>query len=532
MRGDLEKRLLWCLPCAARTTAGKKRTAALQPFKVGVRFNTVAADILGPVTTATQSRAKYILAMTDLFTKFVVTVPLVRTESADVALAIVNNWILRFGVPDVLHTDQGRNFGSELTKEVCKLLKIDKTRTSPYHPQGNGQVERHNRVIADLLSKYCAQNPRTWDTMLPYMDFVYNSSVHKTTQATPFCLVYGQECQYPIDLFYPRPHDQERSQDEFVEWLDGQFREAHMNARELLGCNQRRQKDQYHKKVYGKPYEPHDKVWVFDKRTKLSKKFFLPWEGPYVVLERTSEVNYKVAKPNQLAKFRILHFNMLKPFVEEEPDVGPRRPSPLRGNQQYENDDDPDQEEGWGDAQGIVTEGPLNRTIQPSGTDFKGVPLSRIPAPNWLDQSLNGQTLETLFQEETDPADDGTQEAPTAVAMGGPAATPADIDATPNEVTDLGTSRYESATDLQSEQTVVSTGDNGAPSRGDVTLGSPMPVPTADGLHTSTPQPRMERPTRIPTPVYEDASANRRPVRERRPIARLGINDAASDYFK
>ena len=122
--------------------------------------------------------------------------------------------------------------------------------------------------------------------------------------------------------------------------------------------------------------------------------------------------------------------------------MGPRRPSPLRGNQQYENDDDPDQEEGWRDAQGIVTEGPLNRTIQPGGTDFKGVPLSRIPAPNWLDQSLNGQTLETLFQEETDPADDGTQAAPTAVAMGGLAATPADIDATPNEVTDLDASRY------------------------------------------------------------------------------------------
>ena len=87
---------------------------------------------------------------------------------------------------------------------------------------------------------------------------------------------------------------------------------------------------------------------MFDKRTKLSKKFFLPWEGPYVVLERTSEVNYKVAKPNQLAKFRILHFNMLKPFSEEEPDTGSKRPSPLRRNHPYENDDDPDQEEGWG----------------------------------------------------------------------------------------------------------------------------------------------------------------------------------------
>ena len=243
MRQDVEKKLAWCLPCAARTTAGRKRIEGLVPFKVGIRFHMVAADILGTVTMANETRAKHILVMTDLFTKYVVSVPLKGTEAPDVAKDIVESWILRFGVPEVLHTDQGKNFGSELMLEVCRLLKIDKTRTSPYHPQGNGQVERHNRVIADVISKYCADNPRTWDKLLPYLKFIYNTTIHRTTQATPYSLVYGQERQYPIDLFYPKPHD-ELTRDSFAEDLSRLFREAHASTRESLGVNQRRQKDQ------------------------------------------------------------------------------------------------------------------------------------------------------------------------------------------------------------------------------------------------------------------------------------------------
>ena len=271
MRRGIENKLSWCLPCAVRTTAGRQRTAELSPFKVGIRFHTVAADILGPVTLAARSRAKYILVMTDLFTKYAISVSLVVTEAKDVAKETVERWVLHFGVPDVLHTDQGKNFGSGLIKELCKLFKMDKTRTSPYHPQGNGQVERHNRVIADVLSKYCAENPQDWDTMLPYVNFVYNTTIHRTTGATPFSLVYGQECQYPIDLFYPKPHDQKRTQNEFVDWLDRQFREAHSHARELLGVNRNRQKDQFHKNIL----ENHTKSMTkfgFSQNIKLKQK--------------------------------------------------------------------------------------------------------------------------------------------------------------------------------------------------------------------------------------------------------------------
>ena len=109
--------------------------------------------------------------MTDLFTKYVVAVPLKDLDFKEVANSLVENWVLRFGVPDVLHTDQGTNFNSDLMKEVCSLLQIDKSRTTAYHPEENGQVETVNRVIAESISKYCAENRRTWDEFLPLCDF-------------------------------------------------------------------------------------------------------------------------------------------------------------------------------------------------------------------------------------------------------------------------------------------------------------------------------------------------------------------------
>ena len=158
MRLDIEKRLLWCLLCAARTTAGRKRVAGLQPIKVGIQFYKIAADILESVTMAKASNSKHILVITDLFTKFVVSTPLMGTESEDVARSIAEKWVLKFGVPDVLHTDQGKNVGSQLILEMCKLLKIDKTRTSPSHPQGNGTiVERHNRIFLRMSYPSIAQ---------------------------------------------------------------------------------------------------------------------------------------------------------------------------------------------------------------------------------------------------------------------------------------------------------------------------------------------------------------------------------------
>ena len=99
--------------------------------------------------------------MSDLFTKYAVTVALQDMTAATVANAIIDEWIMKFGAPDVIHTDQGSNFNSELMHDICRIFMIEKTRTTPYHPQGNGQVERFNRIIPDTFSKNVLNNRRS-----------------------------------------------------------------------------------------------------------------------------------------------------------------------------------------------------------------------------------------------------------------------------------------------------------------------------------------------------------------------------------
>ena len=152
--------------------------------------------------------------------------------------------------------------------------------------------------------------------MLPYSSFVHNTTTHRTTGATPFSLFKGQECQYPIDPFYTKRHHELLTKDGFAEELDEVFRDAHSSAREILGTDQRRQEDQYWKKNHGEPYAAEDKVLVWAKKKFKSRKHFDPWEGPYVVLSRMSEVNYKMAKESTPSKVKFLHFNMLKRFKE------------------------------------------------------------------------------------------------------------------------------------------------------------------------------------------------------------------------
>ena len=171
--------------------------------------------------------------------------------------------------------------------------------------------------------------------------------MHKTTGATPFSLVYDAECQYPIYLFCPRQPCAEILDDGFVDDLGQVFREAHQQARVTLGTNQRRVKDVYHKKVHGDPY---CEVWLFRKHKAISKKFNLPWEGPYLVLERISDVTYKIAKePVKEGRWQIVHYNRLKPYIAEA--ERPRRGVNQSKQTVYEENTDSEATESEDDTQ-------------------------------------------------------------------------------------------------------------------------------------------------------------------------------------
>ena len=165
-------------------------------------------DIVGPFPKSDQGK-KYVLIISDYFTCWAKTYPIPNQEAVTIAETLVKEYICRYKVPQYLHTDQGRNFESKLIKEVCELLGIKKTRTTPYHPQSDGMVERFNRTLEAMLSKYVSDNQRDWDVHLSLVMMAYRSSVHKATTFTPYFMMFGREICLPVDIMLSTHVNQE-----------------------------------------------------------------------------------------------------------------------------------------------------------------------------------------------------------------------------------------------------------------------------------------------------------------------------------
>lgn len=192
LREDVEDWCLRCRDCAQSKNPVPNRRGPLSLSQVGYPMERVALDILGPLPVSKHGN-RYIIVISDYFTRWVEAFSLPNQEAATVAKTLVEEWICRFGAPDAIHTDQGKNFESQLFAEMCRMLGV-KTRTTPYHPQSDGLVERFNRTLRTMLTTHMEQVPEdTWDDELPMLMLAYRSSVQETTQFTPYRLMFGRE---------------------------------------------------------------------------------------------------------------------------------------------------------------------------------------------------------------------------------------------------------------------------------------------------------------------------------------------------
>ena len=137
---DIEDWCQQCKKCSTRKCPQQPGRATLVSSCPGYPYERIALGIMGPLPT-TESGQKNILVVGDYFTKWTKAFPLPNQEAKTVAEKLVNEVISRFGAPERIHTDQGRNFKAELFKEMCNLFSIEKTTTMPYHPQSDGMIE-------------------------------------------------------------------------------------------------------------------------------------------------------------------------------------------------------------------------------------------------------------------------------------------------------------------------------------------------------------------------------------------------------
>ena len=301
-----------CGSCAARKTPAPKRRAPLQSVKVGAPLQLVAVDILGPFPT-TVSGNRYILTVGDYFTRWMEAYPIPNQEARTVAEKVTNEFFFRFSPPEQLHSDQGRQFESQLVAEICKLLGINKTRTTSYHPQSDGLVERFHRTLLSMLASSGAQQSHEWENYLRPLCMAYNSSINPTTGYSPFFLMFGRQVRMPVDVMYGQPHEGE-SPPTHAATLRDRLEMAYRCVRKRMGYKLDRQKEFYDRKVHGEPYSEGDLVWLCSPvvNRNVGKKLLLPWTGPYKVLRRISTTTYRIQHTRFPRKRVIVHFDRLK----------------------------------------------------------------------------------------------------------------------------------------------------------------------------------------------------------------------------
>ena len=166
---------------------------------------------------------------------------------------------------------------------MCKLLGMRRTRTSAYHPHGNGQVKRFNRTVKAMLAKSVKENQRNWVASLPKVLFAHCTAVHEATGFTPFHLMFGRTPKLPVDVMFGWVEGEESvSYPWYVQELHRQLKDAFALTRERFATRHRQQKAAYDQNSRVMEFKVGDRVWFYFPAVKPGKtnKLSTLWHGP------------------------------------------------------------------------------------------------------------------------------------------------------------------------------------------------------------------------------------------------------------
>ena len=162
-----------CPECQKRSGPPEKYHHSLVEWQASCPFHHIGIDFMGRLSLSNGN--KHILVIGDHFTKWYEAIPLPDQTTFTTANALVDHWISRMGCPHSLHRHQGRNFESKLFEQLLKLLEMDKTRTTPFHPQSNAVIEKMNKTLQNMLAKCVSEERSNWLQQLPYVMRAYRS---------------------------------------------------------------------------------------------------------------------------------------------------------------------------------------------------------------------------------------------------------------------------------------------------------------------------------------------------------------------
>ena len=322
MQTEAMQHVQQCTRCLRRKTPS--HVAPLQPIHVTQPLELVHMDYLS--LEPSKGNIENVLVITDHFTRYALAYPS-KTQTAQATARILwDNFICHYGFPEKFISDQGRNFESDLIKELCKIAGVKKLHTTPYHPQGNGQCERFNSTLCNMLGTLSEEEKSDWKSYLGCMTHAYNCTKHASTTYSPYYLMFGRHPRLPIDVEFGLPKSNSgdnSSKSRYVQKLRRRLNYAFQKATKVANQQASKYKSSYDKSIKGPQLQEKDLVLVKIVAHKGRHKLQDKWEPEeYVVVEQpiAGTPVYRV-QPVTGGNIRTLHRNLLLPLgVKLEPD--------------------------------------------------------------------------------------------------------------------------------------------------------------------------------------------------------------------
>jgi transposase InsO family protein len=330
MAQDVENYIKNCERCIKRKSPTNDRPP-LVSIKSTQPLELVCIDYL--TLEMSKGGFQHILVITDHFTKYAVAIPTRNQTARTTAEALWNGFVVHYGFPYRIHSDQGANFCSKLIKELCELGGIKKSRTTPYNPAGNGLTERMNRTLLNMLGTLEPKQKQDWKSHVAPIVHAYNCTRHQSTGYSPFQLMFGRQPRLPIDTAFGLHNNSDtENYTQYMESLRNRLESAYSLAAESAREAQVIQKSNYDLKARAAILDIGDRVLIkalaFEGKHKLADR----WEEePYVVIEHpNTEIPVYILKPeNGVGRKRTLHRKHLLPIGSIPIEIQePQKPEP------------------------------------------------------------------------------------------------------------------------------------------------------------------------------------------------------------
>ena len=331
LQKDIEHFVASCDECQRNKVDNKSPAGLMHPLDYpSHNFEEVSMDFVVDLPKSANGFDS-ILVIVCRRSKMVRFIPTVKNVTApQVARLFIKEIYCRYGMPLVITSDRDTKFTSEYWRTVFKILGTTLHMSTAFHPQTDGQTERANRTMAEMLRAYVHPRQDDWEEYLPLVEFAYNNSRQASTKHTPFFLNYGRHPLTPIN----QALRVETNMPAVEEWLE-QLKHAQEEATSNIKKAQEQMVNQANKKRRQVVFEVGDLVLLRRKNLnlpeKLSKKFASPYIGPYKILEKKSDVVYKLDLEGLLKRVHpVFHVSLLKPYVKPpERRLKNRRPGPI-----------------------------------------------------------------------------------------------------------------------------------------------------------------------------------------------------------